>query len=409
MADDKIRVLIVDDIAETRENIRKLLQFESGVEVVGAARSGAEGIQIAIETEPDIVLMDINLPDMDGIVATERIRSRLPATQIVILSVQGDSNYMRKAMLAGARDFLTKPPDIEELTAAIRRAGKMATEAKAKVSTAGGDQGRGAGRRLSGLPSIPYGRIITVYGPKGGVGTTTLTANLSIALHNRETPAVAIDGNLQYGDLSFFFNEQGKNNIVDLASRAGELDQEIVDEVLIKHSATGIRILAAPPRPELAETVDGGQFSEVLQFLKRHYAYVMVDAASLLTDITMTALDASDLTVLITTQDIPAIKNTRLFLDLAEGIGIPSENILLVMNKYDKRRSVTPEKVSENFKREFSVVIPSDEKLVVPAMDRGVPFMMDDKTSAVARGILTLAEKTRARISDLDELEAIQV
>ena len=73
---DKIRVIIVDDIAETRENIRKLLQFESDVEVVGVARTGREGIEVAKETKPDVVLMDINMPDMDGIAATEKHPSR---------------------------------------------------------------------------------------------------------------------------------------------------------------------------------------------------------------------------------------------------------------------------------------------------------------------------------------------
>jgi len=124
--EQKIRVLIVDDVAETRENIRKLLQFESDLEVVGAANSGRSGIEAAKELRPDVVLMDINMPDMDGITATELIRQQNPASQVVILSVQGDPNYMRRAMLAGARDFLTKPPALDELTAAVRRAGKMA-------------------------------------------------------------------------------------------------------------------------------------------------------------------------------------------------------------------------------------------------------------------------------------------
>src|SRR3970040_1840035 len=101
MADEKIRVIIVDDIAETRENIRKILQFESDLEVVGVARTGREGIDLAKEVKPDVVLMDINMPDMDGITATEAIRKSLPYIQIVILSVQSDPNYMRRAMQAG--------------------------------------------------------------------------------------------------------------------------------------------------------------------------------------------------------------------------------------------------------------------------------------------------------------------
>ena len=95
---DKIRVLIVDDVSETRENVRKLLQFESDVDVVGVARTGKEAIQLSQDLNPDVVLMDINMPDMDGIAATEAIRSKQPVVQVVILSVQGDQNYMRRGL-----------------------------------------------------------------------------------------------------------------------------------------------------------------------------------------------------------------------------------------------------------------------------------------------------------------------
>ena len=75
------RLLIVDDIAETRENLRKLLQFESDIEVVGAARTGEEALQMARDTQPDVVLMDINMPDMDGIAVTEALLARGPVTR----------------------------------------------------------------------------------------------------------------------------------------------------------------------------------------------------------------------------------------------------------------------------------------------------------------------------------------
>src|SRR5512139_152490 len=173
MPADKIRVLIVDDIAETRENIRKLLQFESDVEVVGAARSGREGIQLSQELDPDVVLMDINMPDIDGIAATEAIRHRAAHIQVVILSVQGDQNYMRRAMLAGARDFLTKPPMGDELISAIRRAGAMAQSERAKnaqvqVAPTVSHVGSGA------VYGASQGKVVTIYSPKGGTGCTTL-------------------------------------------------------------------------------------------------------------------------------------------------------------------------------------------------------------------------------------------
>ncbi|HEX2991852.1 MAG TPA: response regulator, partial [Anaerolineales bacterium] len=321
----------MDDVSETRENVRKLLQFESDVDVVGLARTGREAIQITQELNPDVVLMDINMPDMDGITATEAIHAQQPAIQVVILSVQSDQNYMRKAMLAGARDFLTKPPMGDELISAIRRAGAMAQTERAKnvqvqpLPTAGNIG-------LMPVYSAPKGKIVTVYSPKGGSGCTTIAVNLALTLHNEDTRVALVDGNLQFGDVAVFVNEQGKNTIVDLAPRAEELDPEIVDEVMLKHAASGLHILAAPPRPEYAEKVSSGQFARVLEYLKQIYSYIVVDAASMLTDVTLAAIDVSDLVVLVSTQDIPSIKNCRLFLDLSQTLGIERERILFVMN-----------------------------------------------------------------------------
>jgi len=402
MAAEKIRVLIVDDIAETRENVRKLLQFESDVEVVGTARTGKEGIQLAQELNPDVILMDINMPDIDGITATEQIRQTSPHIQVVILSVQGDQNYMRRAMLAGARDFLTKPPMGDELISAIKRAGEMAHSERAKgakqqmVSAAIGTSS------VAGLSPAAHGKVILVYSPKGGTGSTTIAVNLAIALHNEDTRVVLVDGNLQFGDVAVFVNEQGKNTVLDIAPRVDDLDAEIVDEILIKHEASGVRILAAPQRPEMAEKISADQFTKVLQFMKRMYSYVVVDTSSILTDVILSAIDLSDVMVLVTTQEIPAIKNSRLILDLLNTMGINKERIIFAMNRFDKRIAISPERVSDNLKHEISAVVPLDEKIAIAAVNRGVPFMLDNKSQPISRGILALAESVRARMIALD-------
>ncbi len=393
---DKIRVLIVDDIQDTRENLRKLLQFEKDVEVIGAARSGREAIDMARDQKPDVVLMDINMPDMDGITATETIRKVNSITQIVILSVQGDPNYMRRAMLAGARDFLTKPPAIEELTGAIRRAGKMARDERNKIGAR--IQLPGNGSSPSVAPLVSEGKIITVYSPKGGVGTTTLAVNLAMTLHNDETRVALVDGNLQFGDIAVLLNEQGKNSVADLAPRVDELDPEIVEEVMIHHGSSGVKILTAPARPEDAESVNGEQFTKVLKYFRKLFSYVVVDTPSALNDVTIGALDCSDLIILVTTQEIPAIKNARLFLDLAYALQLDKRRILFVMNRFDKRIGITPEKIGESFKHEIVSVIPFDERTVVPSVNRGIPFMLGDRSRPISRSFLTLAEAIRQRL-----------
>ncbi len=401
---EKVRVLIVDDVADTRENVRKLLQFESDIDVVGAARSGMEGIQLSQELDPDVVLMDINMPDMDGISATEAIRQKLPHIQVVILSVQSDQNYMRRAMLAGARDFLTKPPMGDELVSAVRRGGEMA-----RVERNKNKQPRMAAVAPGGRLAAPAtamglleGKIVTVYSPKGGTGCTTLAVNLAIALHNEDTRVVLVDANLQYGDVAMFFNEQGKNTILDIAPRVDELDPDIVEEIMVKHELSGIHILAAPQRPEQAEKLSTDQFTKVLSYLRQLYAYVVVDTSSILTDIILSAVDHSDAIILVTTQDIPAIKNARLFLDLLQTMGIDREHIVFVMNRFDKRIGITPERIGDNLKQKVVAVIPLDERVVIPAVNRGVPFMLDNRSQPVAKGIFALAEAVRSQLAALE-------
>jgi pilus assembly protein CpaE len=401
---EKIRVVIVDDIAETRENIRKLLQFEADVEVVGVARTGREAIDISKDTKPDVLLMDINMPDMDGIAATEIIRKMVPFTQIVILSIQNDPNYMRRAMLAGARDFLTKPPTIDELNAAIRRAGTMAHEERSKVPQVSGPQAvKTGGLHPSGLP-VGNGKVITFYSPKGGSGCTTLATNLAVCLNNEDTPVVIVDGNLQFGDVAVFLNEQGKFSILDLTPRADELDPEIVNSVTIRHAQSGVKILAAPVKPEQADSVTGDQFSKVLRYLRNIYSYVIVDTASSLQNITASAIDNSDLLILLTTQDIPSIKNSRLFLDELDALGFDRKRVVFVMNKFDKRIGITSEKVSENLKLEIAAVIPFEERVIV-SVNRGIPFILVDKSRPLSRSILSLAEVVRQRISTIESQE----
>ncbi len=405
---EKVRVLIVDDVSETRENIRKLLQFESDIDVVGAARSGMEGIQLSQELDPDVVLMDINMPDMDGISATEAIRQKAPSTQVVILSVQGDQNYMRRAMLAGARDFLTKPPMGDELVSAVRRGGEMAQLERSKNKqqrAVGPVQGGRVAVSAAGM-GLLQGKVITVYSPKGGTGCTTLAVNLAIALHNEDTRVVIVDGNLQFGDVAMFFNEQGKNTILDIAPRVDELDPDTVEEIMVKHEPSGIHILPAPQRPEQAEKLSTEQFTKVLTYLRQLYAYVVVDTSSILSDIILGAVDLSDAVVLVTTQDIPAIKNARLFLDLAQTMGVDRDRIVFVMNRFDKRIGITPERIGDNLKHKISAVIPLDERVVIPAVNRGVPFMLDNRTQPVARGIFALAEAVRSQLAALDVHEA---
>ena len=157
---------------------------------------------------------------------------------------------------------------------------------------------------------------------------------------------------------------------------------------MIEHSPSGIKLLAAPSRPEYAENVSGEQFTKVLDYLRRLYAYIVVDGSSTLTDVILAAMDNSDLILLITGQDIPSIKNARVYFDLADVLGLDRKRILFVMNRHDKRIGITPEKVAESFKHEIVAVLPADERVVLPSINRGVPFILGDRSRPIAKSII---------------------
>ncbi|NRQ37041.1 response regulator transcription factor [Nonomuraea sp. NN258] len=114
-----VRVLVVDDQTVVREGLVLLLGLLPGVQVVGTARDGEEAIAKVAELSPDVVLMDLRMPKLDGVAATRRIRRDHPATEVVVLSTYSDDESVFDALRAGARGYLTKDTDAESLAQAV--------------------------------------------------------------------------------------------------------------------------------------------------------------------------------------------------------------------------------------------------------------------------------------------------
>ena len=114
-----VRVLVVDDQTVVREGLVLLLELLPGIEVVGTAADGVEAVELVAALEPDVVLMDLRMPKLDGVEATRRIRAAHPGTEVVVLSTYSDDESVFAALRAGARGYLTKDTDAESLARAV--------------------------------------------------------------------------------------------------------------------------------------------------------------------------------------------------------------------------------------------------------------------------------------------------
>jgi pilus assembly protein CpaE len=385
---EKIRLLIVDDIPETRENLRKLLFFESDIDVVGAATNGEEGIEMAVELKPDIVLMDINMPGVDGITASEKITQQVPFCQIIMMSVQGEADYLRRSMLAGAREFLIKPFSSDELVSSIRRVYQLGASRRQAMPTV---SPTAAGPTAEVRPR-KAGKIVSVFSAKGGVGCSTVAVNVAIALQQNAASKVAVvDTSLQFGDVGVLLNLYASRTIADLASLAEELDDELINDIFLSHSS-GVKALLAPPRPEVADTVTPGLVTDVLERLRTMFDIIIVDTGSILDDVVLNVLDISDKIIVVTTPEIPAIKNAKLFFEVTEALEYDRGRIIFVLNKMDKRINIRAEDIEANIKYKIEGQLPLDDRTVTTSVNQGIPYVLGNKNSLLSQATVALSK-----------------
>ncbi len=405
MSEEKIRVLIVDDIPETRENLRKLLYFETDIEVVAAAIDGEDGIRLAKEYQPHIVLMDINMPGLDGIAATEAITQEVPFSQVIMMSVQGESDYLRRSMLAGARQFLIKPFSGDELISTIRRVYELG--ARRQIPTA---QPRGVGYEaiVGGVPLV-RGKVVAFFSPKGGAGCTVVATNVAVALQKlleeENKQVVLMDTSLQFGGVGVMMHLQPSRTIVDLIPHVKELDQDMFDTTLLPH-ASGVKCLLAPSRPEEADLIAPEHVPAILDELKRYYDYIVVDTWSSLGDLVLNILDNADRIVLLATPDIPSLANTKLFFEVMEALEYSSDKILLVLNKMDRASRITAKDVGQSLKHQVVGEIALEERSVARSINRGTPLALSDRKSLFAQDIYDLANYIVQSLEAADEKDA---
>lgn len=381
-----IRILLVDDDTAHCETIRKLLSFEPDMHYVGTALDGQEAVEQARVLHPDIVLMDINMPQMDGLSASEAIIRQFPNIQIIVMSIQDDPSYIRESMMAGARFYLNKPINPDELYSTIRKVHQLPKTRLPQTEPL--------------TPPKPKGKVITVYSPQGGAGCTTVAVNLACGLMRDGKRVLLVDTDMQFGDVDVLLYLPTGTTLADLVERTDDLDVDFVEEIVATHR-TGLRVLMGVGglTDALALRSTPDNVIKTLNQLADSYDYIVVDTASVMDDLTLKLFERSDRILLVSRPTLTGVKHLRTIFNVLDNFSGAHGKQELILNAVPAetghhRETLPVSKIEDVLKEPVIAQIPQDAVTLHNAMLKGVPLLAYDhrENLPITRAYLALLE-----------------
>lgn len=380
---DRHSVVILSESDEGRRRIRRILNPSNDLKVVGARGFGAETLASVRSTLPDVIIVDSGSASKADVDLIRSVAAVLPTSLIMLVAPDDDMDYVQRALLAGARGFVTDSSAESNLVEALDRI--LQLESTKRLQRAETEEGRA-------IPSGREGRVISVFSAKGGVGCTVIAVNLAVAVRKQSgEPVCLFDCDLHFGNVAVLLNLWPQATLGDLLPYKDDLTIELVDEVMLTHSS-GVRVLLPPPAFEYAEQVAPALVSRVVDILRQRYRFVIVDVGARLDSSALAILDSSFRIVLVTTPEVPALHNLRRMLQLTEDLGYPREKVVILGNRFSAGWGIQTTDIAESLGYPISVTLPSDGRLVTEAANRGIPFVLDAPGSGPARAVSQLAE-----------------
>jgi len=316
---------------------------------------------------------DIDLASACDLAEYERVEN--PDVGVVLLRHRLDVPTLTEALKSGIRDVV--PADDQTALADAVRRSRLLTGQIRGHATAGGGSHR-------------EGRIVTVFSAKGGVGKTTLSTNLAAYLATTGARTLLVDLDLMFGDVAISLQLAPTHSIANLTTMAGHLDAPGVASVTTRHTS-GLDIIAAPSDPGDAERVPAATVLELLRLTRSLYDYVVVDTPPSFTEHVLAAFDVSDLSVLIATLDIPAVKNLRIAISTLDALGGDAASRVVVLNRADAKVGLDRGDVERALNQPISATIPNS--ISVPtSINRGVTVVTEEPSSPVAQAIREIAD-----------------
>ena len=305
----------------------------------------------------------------------DNLRVTRPAVSVILMRRRVDTSVLAEALRSGMREVVEER-DLTGLGEAVKRAHQVYRAVT------------GPGSRLDDAPS---GRLITVFSPKGGVGKTTIAANLTVALAARHDLRVClVDLDLGFGDVAITLQLFPARTIADAVTLERELDFSVLEPLLTPHRR-GFSTLVAPVQPDAKDSIPASLVSRILGVLKQNFDYVIVDTSPAFDEHVLQAFDETDELLLVTTLDVPTLKNVKIACETLDLLNFPKPRRHLVLNRADDKVGLTADKVETTLDMKIAQAIPTSPE-VANATNAGEPITASHPKHPVSQAINRLAE-----------------
>lgn len=368
----KISALILSDEYSTNEVLKLFVSEFDNINLIDCPAQPELILATLTEMQnKSIFLVDLSNNKQEKLDLILKVSQQCPNCKVLALSDNPTVDLIIKIMRAGAKEFVPIPILKNEFFDSLNKIISQFEEPKKNNKC----------------------KIISVFSNKGGIGKTSLATNLALELSKITKESVAlIDMNFQMGDITTFLDLKPSFNISYMLENIDKINETFLLSTLEKYKNSSLYILADPPYFKQADNIQPKQITKLFNTLKETFSYIIVDAEASFDGKNIAALDNSDLILLVTVANIPALRNTQRCLELFEKLGYDKNKTQIVVNRYMENDEIKEDDVEKVLSKSVYWKIPNNYFALMTAINKGVPVSSINANTNIAQSYRDLAQ-----------------
>lgn len=368
---NKIFTVILSDEFSTSEVIKLFAGEFDNLEVCQENDYSEAYKKIANYQGKSILLADLSTYKQQKLELILKVTKECKSCKVLALSDNPSVDLIIEIMRAGAKEFVPIPIIKSEFFESVNKLLSEFNETK-KTNNC---------------------KIISVFSNKGGIGKTSLATNLALELSKiTKENIVLIDLNFQMGDITTFLDLKPSFNISYMLENLDKINETFLLSTLERYKKTSLYVLADPPYFKQADNIQPRQITKLFNTLKETFSYIIVDAEASFEGKNIAALDNSDLVLLVSVANLPALRNTQRCLELFEKLGYDKEKVKIIINRYMENDEIKEADVEKVLSKKIYWKIPNNYFAIMTAINKGIPVSEINDSTNIARSYKDLAQ-----------------